>query len=389
VNPQFDVIIVGGGVVGLTAALAMAQRHYTVAILDAGELTVDTPRPDLRVYAINKASESLLTQLDVWPHLDATRLSPYQKMHVWDGVNGAHIDFDARAIATPNLGSILEESLLKYALLKQIAACSNIHLFAHSPVDRVEHGAHAVTIHSQNRCWQGQLLMVADGANSPMRQHLKVDITSWSYKQQAIVAMVETEKPHQHTAYQVFNPDGPLAFLPLANPHHCSIVWSTETRRAQQLMNLNDPVFNTELTNAFGSKLGQVSMLSSRHHFPLHMRHAKQYSGTRWLLLGDAAHTIHPLAGLGLNVGLADITAWLACLDRNKNTLVSNKVLQGYQRERKHAVWQIIVLMEAFKRGFSPSLLPITSLRGLGLRACNELTFIKRLFIQHAAGLNL
>lgn len=385
-NQQFDVLVVGGGIVGLTAALAMAERDYSVAIIDSGPLTLDECHPNLRVYAINQASQFLLTELGIWQRLDLDRISSYSQMHVWDAINGAHIDFDSRFIAAKSLGAIVEEQMLKHALLEQIFVQPGISLFPNSIVDNVRSEEHNITVFSQDIAWEGQLLMIADGANSPARQKLKVDLTRWSYNQQAVVATVNTEKPHLHTAYQVFNSDGPLAFLPLASMHQCSIVWSTNPSLAQKLMGLSDQDFSVELTKAFAAKLGEVNVASVRHQFPLEMRHVKQYTGNRWLLLGDAAHTIHPLAGLGLNVGLADVRSWINCMDKTNITLCSKKALGAYQRERKHAVWQIILLMEGLKRLFSQSALPLVSLRGLGLRLCNEITPIKRLFIQHAAG---
>ena len=385
-SQQFDVLVIGGGIVGLTAALAMAQRHYSVAVLDAGKLTANLSKQDLRVYAINQASQNLLEELDVWQYLDAQRVSPYSKMHVWDAANGAAIDFDSRYIAAQYLGSIIEENVLKQALLQQISTQTNIHLFPDSIVDEVHCDAEAVRVHSTNKLWQGHFLMIADGANSPTRQKLNVELTTWSYHQQAVVATVQTEKPHLQTAYQVFNADGPLALLPLVDQNQCSIVWSTNPERAQHLIDLSDDAFNEELTKAFAGKLGQVQVLSSRHQFPLQMRHVKQYSAKGWLLLGDAAHTIHPLAGLGLNLGLADVRSWMNCMDTTKGAIVTTKQLGAYQRERKHAVWQTIMMMEGFKRLFSNTFLPITGLRGLGLNLCNELTPLKRLFIEHAAG---
>lgn len=211
-SQHFDVLIVGGGIVGLTAALAMAQRNYTVAVIDAGALKVSDSGIDSRVYAVNKASQTLLLELGAWQHLDFTRVSPYSKMHVWDGANGASIDFDSRTIAAPSLGAIIEESVLKQALLQQIVTESSINLFPHCLVNDVDSSESGVQISSQNGIWNGQLLMIADGANSPTRHKLKVDLTTWPYHQKALVATVKTEKPHQQTACQVFNADGPLAF---------------------------------------------------------------------------------------------------------------------------------------------------------------------------------
>lgn len=386
-NQQFDVVVIGGGVVGLTAALAMAQQGFSTAVVDAGTLAVNAAKPDSRVYAINQASQDLLQQLGVWPQLDQTRVSPYQRMYVWDAANGAHIEFDARMIAAQQLGTILEESILKQALLQEIAKQSNVILFPENAVTAVKQEADSITVSSAGKSWQAQLLMVADGGNSPCRQLLKVPLTSWSYHHQAIVASVSTEKKHQKTAYQVFNADGPLAFLPLIDEQQCSIVWSTTPNEAKRLMALTDEQFSQELTRAFAKKLGQVNVQGKRHQFPLIMRHAKQYTGKHWLLLGDAAHTIHPLAGLGLNVGLADVSAWLTCLtDRGKGTLTSSRALGAYQRQRKHAVWQVIAMMDGLKTLFTSPFTPMIALRGLGLRISNHCPPLKRLFIAQAVG---
>lgn len=385
-SQHYDVLVVGGGIVGLTAALAMAQRNQRVAVIDASSLMVDSSSPDLRVYAINKASQTLLTDLGVWPCLEMSRLSPYEHMHVWDGTSGAYIDFDSREVASAYLGTIVEESVLKQALLTHITSNTDIELIPQTVVDAVEERDHAIAINSADKRWTAQLLLVADGANSPTRTKLNVNFTRWSYEQQALVATVSTAKPHQKTAYQVFHTDGPLALLPLVNPHQCSIVWSTDLPRAKALFECSDAEFNHQITHAFGQELGAIELVSTRHQFPLYMRHVSQYVGKNWLLLGDAAHTIHPLAGLGLNLGLADVASWLNCSRLTKNKLLSSRALGSYQRQRKHAVWQTIVLMEGFKRLFGTSNSTLTSLRSLGLRACNNATELKRLFIQHAQG---
>lgn len=382
---SFDVIVVGGGVVGLSAAIAMSQYHFSVGLIDAGLLTATTSEPDPRVYAINRASQSLLQKLEAWDDLDLTRSSPYRHMHVWDAATDAHIDFDARMIADDRLGTIIEECIIKQALLQRLTK-QEIKTFSQSRITAISHLPGGIEISDGSKTWQAKLLIIADGAMSATRQLLEVPLTTWSYHQQAIVSLIRTEKPHQATAYQVFNPDGPLAFLPLADPHQCSIVWSTTTSHAKALMTLPDDQFATHLETAFAKKLGHCEVLDKRHQFPLHMRHAKQYTGPHWLLMGDAAHTIHPLAGLGLNIGLADLAAWIKHLDADKTKAWSNKTLGAYQRERKHAVWQMIALMEGLKTLFANPLPAVATLRGLGLQACNHLLPLKRLFIEQAAG---
>ncbi|RMX21757.1 FAD-dependent oxidoreductase [Legionella jordanis] len=387
-NHQFDVVVVGGGIVGLTAALAMAKRDFTVAVIDGTSLIIDSNRFDPRVYAINLASQELFEQLNVWQQIKQERLSPYHRMHVWDAANRAHIDFDSREVKASALGHILEETVLKEALLKEIGHWQKVHLFADSKIERIEQANDRITVSAANSSWEAKLLMIADGANSLCRKLLNVGLTSWSYHQDAIVALVKTEQSHQKTAYQVFNSDGPLAFLPLADEHLCSIVWSTTPAHAKKLMAFSAEDFNHELEKAFASKLGKVEVQGARYGFPLTMRHAKQYSGQNWILMGDAAHTIHPLAGLGLNVGLADVDCWLQALDGSSNR-INLKLLGFYQRQRRYAVWQIIAMMEGLKAVFLNPLRVVSRLRAFGLSFCNRLPPLKKLFIQQAAGKSL
>ncbi|MCP0914791.1 MULTISPECIES: FAD-dependent monooxygenase [Legionella] len=382
-SEYYDVLVLGGGVVGLSAAIAMRQRGYSVGIVDAGMLAADIAKPDARVYAINQASQSLLQALAVWEQIIKSRISPYTNMYIWDAANQAHIEFDARMVGTDRLGTIIEESVLKQALLAR-AAELGVSFFANNKVHAVAPDSEEIRVAAGANAWRAKLLMIADGANSATRDLLGVELTSWPYHQQAIVVNVRTEYAHQYTAYQVFNADGPLAFLPLADAHECSIVWSTTQQRAQFLMGLSEEKFNQELTRAFAAKLGRVQIASTRYQFPLHMRHVKQYQGMRWMLMGDAAHTIHPLAGLGLNLGLEDISAWLSILDAQ--LAWSPKELRAYQRQRKYAVWQMIAAMQGLKTLFANPLRPVIHLRGLGLNACNQLPILKRFFIEQAAG---
>lgn len=377
----YDALICGGGVIGLTATLAMAKRRQRVLVVDAGDLS--QAQADHRVYAINQASQRLFEQLGVWSRIAAASLSPYRRMHVWDAASDACIDFDARSIARSELGWMIDEGSIRRALLQALDEEDDVERVSFHAITRVEGTADTVTVASAEQDWQTRLLLVADGGNSPARQQLKVPVTTWPYHQHALVASVRTQHAHQHTAWQVFHPDGPLAFLPLPDEHRCSIVWSTSPQRAQQLMTLDEAAFGQAVTTAFQQRLGDVTLESTRHQFPLIMRHARQYSGKNWLLMGDAAHTVHPLAGLGLNIGLADVAAWLSCLDDKRHT---SRALAAYQRQRKHAVWQSIALLGGLKSLFASPLPPVVSLRGLGLNLCQRLTPVKRLFINHAAG---
>lgn len=380
-----QVIIVGGGIVGLSAALAMAQRGHAVDLVDAGDLQVPPSVADSRVYAINQASERLLTDLGVWPRIPATALSPYRKMLVWDGINGQELGFDSRLALSSQLGHILEEKVLKQALLAALSEQPRVQLHPQTRMTALVQPMDRILVRGEDFELSGSLLMVTDGAQSSTRELLEVPLTQWSYQQTALVCSVAVEKSHQQTAWQVFNPDGPLAFLPLANPQHCSIVWSTTADQAAALLAMSEPDFNQALQTAFVNRLGAVQVLGKRSCFPLNMRHAKHYVGNRWLLMGDAAHTIHPLAGLGLNLGLADLKQWLH-LSQDYPQLTQPRLLASYQRARKAEVWQVIALMEALKRLFAQQAKPLVFLRGLGLNCFNRISPLRQFLIRQAAG---
>lgn len=377
-----DVLVIGGGVVGLASAIAMSMRGWSVAVLDKGMLHGRQER----VYALNRASETLLTQLGVWQLLPPDAITPYQRMHIWDIHQQTHLDFDSRTLGCCALGAIVTDHELQKALLFRSEELSvSLHRQA-NVIDYTETSRGVRITTAAGDQWEAKLCMITDGANSGMRALLKIPVTTWSYHHDALVATVETEKPHQNTAYQVFTPDGPLAFLPLRQAHQCAIVWSHPPERIQALMTLDVPHFEETLATTFSAKLGRNRLVSDRVSFPLRMRHVKQYVGPAWMVLGDAAHTIHPLAGLGLNVGLADLSTWLNLLDADKSRVWSPRLLAAYQRERKHAVWTVIALMQGIKALFGISAKPVVMIRGIGMRLLNQVSPLKRLLMTYAAG---
>lgn len=387
-SQKVDIAVIGGGVIGLASAIAMALRGFKVVVLDAGALDVATMPQNTRVYAINDASKDLFEQLGVWPYLTDVHRAAYQKMQIWDATNLAEIAFDAQQLGKPQMGFMLEENAVRVALLKRVATL-DILLVPHARVKSAKEHTQSIEVTTEDaRQFEAAFCMIADGANSKVRTLLNVPLKTWSYQQDALVATVKTEKPHQKTAYQVFHPDGPLAFLPLADAHESSIVWSQPPSRIKALMSLGETEFTSALTDAFASTLGEVELLSQRASFPLCMRHVEQYVGDRWLILGDAAHTIHPLAGLGLNVGLADLATWVRLLDAHKGHILSRRVLDAYQRERKHAVWSVIALMQGIKTLFGPCVSPIRLLRGQGMRILNQMSPLKRMLMAYASGVD-
>lgn len=380
-----DVLVVGGGIIGLSAAIAMQQHGYSVILLDANSNN-NSKNSISRIYALNQASIELLQELNVWQYLDKNKLSTYNHMYIWDGVSNSKLEFDSRLVGENKLGVMLEESSLKEALLREAENIGINIIFNYLVTQVVEKEDHIIVNNYENKSLCAKLLIAADGANSTIREKVGAKITTWSYNQNAIIANVKTENPHRKTAYQIFNPNGPIAFLPMADKNHCSIVWSTSKAKASYLMGIDDVAFAKELEQAFTSKLGAITVHSPRHQFPLYMRHTQSYCGKHWLLMGDAAHTIHPLAGLGLNVGLADLATWINLLKLNKQKKISQKQLGFYQRKRKYALWQVIALMQGLHVLFKNQFTPISLFRGFGLDVVNKVKPLKKLIIEHASG---
>lgn len=374
------ILIVGGGIIGLASALLLYKQGFAITILDRKPFdTPDLDKTDARVYAINPHSQTLLQQLNVWPAI-SKRAKAFQAMHVWDSSNQQAIDFNCRDIAKNALGHIVEESVIKAALLEQIQQC-DIRLEGGHELTEIESN-NGITIKAGKKYWQADKLIAADGANSWCRRQLNIGMTSWDYNNHAIVTNVRCEKSHCNTAWQVFTEQGVLAFLPMQSNNQCSIVWSSKPAHAKQLMQVDSQQFNQQLAQTFEHKLGKIIESQQRFSFPLTMRHVKQYVGENWLILGDAAHTIHPLAGQGMNLGLSDVAA----LTQLGSQQWRGAALQRYQRSRKSQAWKLITAMEGFKQVFAADYLPGLSLvRGWGIQSLNRLKPVKRLLIELAS----
>lgn len=398
---SFDIAIVGAGIAGASLALALRDTSLRVALIEAQPLAdrrlpepnYDVDSFDRRVSALTPRSREFLQGLGVWDAVLAHRYCPYQHMTVWDDQGTGQIEFDASEVDADALGFIVENRNLVGALLDEVRRAGVVTVVDGEALEAcvAQAGGYALRLAS-GRELEVQLVVAADGALSPVRQMLDVATREWDYGHRAIVATVETECSHQETAWQSFSPDGPLALLPLpgeAGRHFCSIVWSQRDAAAQRLLAMEDKVFCAALTRASEQRLGDVLASSARIAFPLRQRHAIDYVRPGVALIGDAAHTIHPLAGQGINLGLGDVASLADALRWSQRQGVGVgelAVLSRYQRERKGDNLLMMAAMDGFKRLFEQPALPVRWLRNVGMRGVNGALPLKRQLMRHAMG---
>lgn len=385
---RFDIVVAGAGMVGACAAYALAQNGFRIALVEAVEprsepIAGDAPY-DLRVSAISPRTREILTGLGIWQQLDPARVCTYEQMHIWHEHGGASVSFDAVELARDDLGAIVENRSILQALHQSCRQQPRIEWFTPDRVDALsEWDEQGLQLRlASGRVLEASLLLAADGRSSPTRDLAGIEVCSGEYGQTAFVANVTTELAHRHIAWQRFLGTGPLAFLPLANGQS-SIVWSCDDDFAAELEQLDEKEFGQALAEALEYKLGTVSSVGERGSFPLGWHYCDRWMQRRVLLLGDAAHSVHPLAGQGVNLGFSDV-ALLAQLLDDASRPIGNFRLRRYERQRKSETWLAGQSFSGLKWLYGIEQQPVAGLRDLGMLLVDKTPWFKRSLMQKA-----
>ena len=386
-----DAIVVGGGMVGATAASLLSRAGERVAL-------VETRAPDafdaehdvgLRVSALSPGSAAVLAEAGAWRRIERERHAPYRRMQVEDRDGDAVLAFDAPASGLERLGTIVENDLVQWALWQALADDGRVQLHCPAHLQSVQLGADGVDLSLEDGTrLRARLLIGCDGGASQVREQAGIASEHWEYNQRGLVAVLSTERPNRGVAWQRFMAGGPLAMLPLADGRH-SIVWTRPTAEAERLLGLGDDDFLAELVAASGQPFGRFTGCGPRGAFPLTMRLAERYVAGRAVLLGDAAHVVHPLAGQGVNLGLLDAAGLVECLLDARGSggdQSLGRALQRFDRWRRSESEAVARGIHALRGAFEPDLL--APLRQAGIRLLGRSTLLREPFLRRAAGLH-
>ncbi|TMM46900.1 FAD-dependent oxidoreductase [Colwellia ponticola] len=394
---HFDCVVIGGGMVGATSALTLAQLGLQVALVEKhppAEFRAEQPL-DLRVSAISLASQNLLKQVGAWQQVEQWRACPYKRLGVWEH-DSAYTEFNAQDIEQAHLGHIVENRLIQLALWQQVNAMTNIRTFCPESLLSLEQNDNStcaaydgainpnakVTLTLTNTRLTAKLVIGADGAKSKVRSMSAIGMTGWDYQQSAMLINVETSLPQQDITWQQFFPTGPVAFLPLPGQSqlggYASLVWYHQRDEITRLAALSNNQLQHEVLKKFPNRLGNIKVLA-KAKFSLTRRHANRYQHKQVLLLGDAAHTINPMAGQGVNLGFKDVLALqhvIAEAIGNGEVWYNEKVLARYEKARRNENLLMMSTMDALYAGFSHRSPLVKAARNIALLAVNKVPFV-------------
>ncbi len=393
-SERYDIVVAGGGIVGGVFANLAAREGLRVAVVDPGappRLRADTPT-GARVVALSRASERLLQRAGAWEDIPPARRGAYERMRIWDATGTAAaadtLVFDCADVGEPNLGHIVENDAV-VAAASSAARRNGVTWLAGQAVASIERRANDVRVAtSQGTRLGARLLVAADGARSPCRDLVGVEVAAGHYEQEAVVCHLDTERPHASTAWQRFLPSGPIALLPLADGR-VSLVWSTGVAEARRLLGLGEDEFLAAVTGATDGVLGAMTACTRRHTFPLNWLHAREYCRSRFVLIGDAAHCVHPLAGQGVNLGLLDAASLMQVLDEAadaRRDIGDRGVLRRYARWRRSENALMLASFTGLNRLFGSDDALLARLRRGGMGAVNALAPIRRELVLRAMG---
>jgi 2-octaprenyl-6-methoxyphenol hydroxylase len=389
-DTRVELIIVGGGLTGMTLAIACAGAGVSVAVVDREDpATMVEEAFDGRTTAIAYGSQRVLDGIGLWP-LVAHEAEPIREIRVADDGSPLFLHYDHRDLGEAPLGYILENRVLRRALLARAHTLPSLMHLAPATVVSVERtAANARATLGDGRAFRGELIAACDGRQSPLRRDAGIKTVAWDYPQRSIVCTVEHELPHRGVAVEHFLPAGPFAILPMTG-NRSSIVWTERAELVPALMELPAPDFATELRRRFGDFLGEVSIIGPRWSYPLSLMHATRYAAARLVLVGDAAHVIHPIAGQGLNLGIRDIAALaelIVDVRRLGLDIAHPEVLERYERWRRFDNLTLAAVTDGLNRLFSNSVPPFRATRDIGLAVINRVPPLKRFLMRHAMGL--
>ena len=391
---KYEAIIVGGGVAGASLALLLGQAGMRICLLDKG-FPSRVQQTDLfkgKTASLNLASIELFKKLGIWEKVDQ-HSKEFTNIEVWDSEGSSAITFNAQDISESKLGKVAHNNNIVSSLFDLLQRLPDVDLLENETVLSINNGEELIEIKTDSGLnLTANLVVGSDGSMSSIRSLSSIPIRTWSYEQTAIVSLLESEIPINKTAYQIFTSTGPIALLPVTveGENLASLIWSADKVYAEKLLSLRDSEFLEELKLKTEGKLGHFKIRESISSFPLHQLHAKEYFSERTVLVGDSAHTIHPLAGQGLNLGLSDVidlSERILSLRREGRDIAEEQMLKAYSDSREKVNLRMVALMEAFKRGFGSKNPWIKLGRNLAFNVTNETKFLKKKFIKEAAGI--
>lgn len=391
---KFDCVVNGGGMIGAASALTLANLGLKVAIVELSPCQpFQAQAPvDLRVSAISVATQQLLEELDVWHSLSQKRICPYSRLGVWE-TEISYTEFDAQTIHQPLLGHFVENKLIQLTLWEKIKDHKNITHFCPNTLLSFKQSANDVIVELEGESISSKLLLAADGAKSKVRTLANIGVTGWDYDQSAMLIYVETELPQQNITWQQFYETGPVAMLPLSGESElggfASLVWYHQKNEIKRLASLTNSQLEVEVMQRFPKRLGKVKVLN-KGAFSLSRKHANTYQNERVLLLGDAAHTINPMAGQGVNIGFKDVKALQHIIAKaigNGESWSDIDVLARYEKQRRADNLMMMSTMDILYSSFSHPSKLVKAARNLGLFVANNSGTIKNKALAYACGL--